>query len=98
MSPYGGIKTALGAVKLAAKHIVKVETDIAERDGAIYFATFQCPYCAGVKSERPFCLTAVGAFEALTLWTNKEQWRVREIRCIACGDDACVFELMPMVV
>lgn len=93
LPPNGRVKATLNAVKFAAKHIVGVETDVQEREGVIYFAVFQCPYCAGVQADKPFCLTAVGAIEAVTLWATGERWRVREVSCLATGSSACVFQI-----
>ncbi|MBT3240288.1 MAG: hypothetical protein HON98_11700 [Chloroflexi bacterium] len=95
MAPAARIKTTLNVVKLAAKHIVHVESEVKEDQDKIYFAAFQCPYCAGVHADQSYCLTAVGAIEAVTKWATGDIWNVKEISCLAMGNKACVFEISP---
>lgn len=95
MSPAARIKTVLNVVKLAAKHIGHVETDVREENGLVYFAAFQCPFCAGTHGEETICFAATGAIEAVSKWATGETWKVNEISCMSMGKQACVFRISP---
>jgi len=54
----------------------------------------RCPVCWQRSSERPCCHLAVGLLQESLDWvSNGRQFRVREIECIAMGNDACVIAI-----
>jgi bacteriochlorophyll 4-vinyl reductase len=63
-----------------------------ERDQ--YVVTFNdCLYCAGMRPLEPICYTIVGTLEAVLQWGTGRDFNVREVKCAAHGEAACVFEI-----
>ncbi len=59
-----------------------------------YFVTFNdCLYCAGAHPTEPICYGIVGTLEAVLKWGTGRDFSVREVKCSARGDAACVFEI-----
>jgi bacteriochlorophyll 4-vinyl reductase len=59
-----------------------------------YFVTFNdCLYCAGAHPAEPICYPIVGTLEAVLKWGTGRDFAVREVKCSARGDAACVFEI-----
>ena len=52
-----------------------------------------CLYCAGVHPTEPICYSIVGTLEAVLKWGTGRDFAVREVKCSARGDAACVFEI-----
>ena len=95
MTPANRIKAVLKVVKLAAKHIGHVDVDVREQNGIVYFAAFQCPFCAGIHGDQAYCFAAAGAIESVSKWATGEIWKVNEVGCMAMGNKACVFRISP---
>ncbi len=59
-----------------------------------YILTFNdCLYCAGAHPTEPICYSVVGTLEAVLKWGTGRDFAVREVKCSARGDAACVFEI-----
>jgi predicted hydrocarbon binding protein len=59
-----------------------------------YVLTFNdCLYCAGMHPIEPICFTVVGILETTLKWGAGRDFTVREVKCHAHGDAACVFEI-----
>ena len=59
-----------------------------------YTITFRdCLQCASLHPAEPICFTIVGVFETTLKWGTGRDFAVREVRCRARGDEACVFEI-----
>ena len=59
-----------------------------------YVLTFNdCLYCTGVHPVEPICYSIVGTLEAVLKWGTGRDFTVREVKCSARGDAACVFEI-----
>ena len=59
-----------------------------------YVLTFNdCLYCTGVHPVEPICYSIVGTLEAVLKWGTGRDFAVREVKCSARGDAACVFEI-----
>jgi bacteriochlorophyll 4-vinyl reductase len=59
-----------------------------------YVLTFNdCLYCAGLPPTEPICYAIVGTLEAVLKWGTGRDFAVREVKCSARGDTACVFEI-----
>ena len=59
-----------------------------------YALTFQdCLYCAGLQPAEAICYPIVGTIEAVLKWGTGRDFMVREVKCSARGDQACVFEI-----
>ena len=59
-----------------------------------YILTFNdCLYCVGVHPAEPICYSIVGTLEAVLKWGTGRDFAVREVKCSARGDAACVFEI-----
>lgn len=58
------------------------------------FTIEHCPACWGRKTESPVCYSFLGLLEEGLRWVSGGQYfSVEEVRCIAAGDDACVFQV-----
>lgn len=70
--------------------VVRVE----EGDDAFYWHIERCPVCWGRHSDKPCCHVATGLLlESLHWVSGGKTFHVREITCIACGDERCTFEI-----
>ena len=59
-----------------------------------YVLTFNdCLYCANMHPAEAICYTVVGTLEAVLKWGTGRDFTVREVKCAARGDAACVFEI-----
>jgi bacteriochlorophyll 4-vinyl reductase len=59
-----------------------------------YFVTFNdCLYCANAHPAEPICYSIVGTLETVLKWGTGRDFAVREVKCSARGDAACVFEI-----
>ncbi len=59
-----------------------------------YLFTFRdCLYCYRLRPSEPVCYAIVGTIEAVLHWGTGHDFVVRETACIACGANACVFEI-----
>ncbi len=59
-----------------------------------YVLTFNdCLYCANMHPTEPICYTIVGTLETVLKWGTGRDFTVREVKCAARGDAACVFEI-----
>ena len=59
-----------------------------------YVLTFNdCLYCAGMHSAEPICYAIVGTLETVLKWGTGRDFTVREVKCHAQGNEACVFEI-----
>ena len=86
------LKTVLKAVSVAAKQIAGVDTEVSDgENGSLVFKTHQCPYCSGVQTHSPFCLTAVGALDEVGHWATDQRWSTVETECRANGAETCTF-------
>ncbi len=57
-----------------------------------YVLTFNdCLYCASMHPTEPICYTVVGTLETVLKWGTGRDFTVREVKCAARGDAACVF-------
>ena len=55
---------------------------------------FDCLMCAGVTSRKPYCSHYAGSLQFITDWAyGKGAYLVRETKCMAMGDDTCLFEI-----
>ena len=52
-----------------------------------------CLYCAGMHPAEPICYAVVGTLETILKWGTGRDFAVREVKCSARGDAACVFEI-----
>ena len=59
-----------------------------------YVLTFNdCLYCANMHPTEPICFAVVGILETVLKWGTGRDFTVREVKCHARGDAACVFEI-----
>jgi predicted hydrocarbon binding protein len=57
---------------------------------------FDCLTCKGVKSKTPCCAQYAGGLQFLADWTyGKGVFAVVEAKCMAKGDETCLFVLQP---
>ncbi len=43
------------------------------------------------RKEKPCCFVTVGFLSEAVRWATKQNVQVREVSCIACGDETCTF-------
>lgn len=89
-------RTDLGLRALV--HVLNHFTDQTTRltlEGATYqLACEYCPFAYGRVSDKPVCHTMVGMIQECLRWaSNGYEFYVREVACLACGDDECVFRI-----
>lgn len=96
LPPGRRVQTVLQAVATAAQRLVGVKAEVQSQADGLHFIAHQCPYCAGVQADHPFCQVAVGALEEVTRWATDRAHRVREVRCMAQGDLVCEFVIEPL--
>ncbi len=59
-----------------------------------YRITFRdCLYCHDLHPTETACYSVVGTLEAILHWGTGREFLVRETQCMACGAEACVFEI-----
>jgi bacteriochlorophyll 4-vinyl reductase len=59
-----------------------------------YVVAFKdCLYCAGMHPAEPICFPIIGTLETVLSWGTGRDFTVREVKCAARGDAACVFEI-----
>jgi len=57
---------------------------------------YNCPECAGLSSEKPYCYFLVGFTKGIVKRLCNLDVEVKETRCIAVGDDFCEFKVTPV--
>jgi len=63
-------------------------------NGLSAFDAFDCIFCEGIKSQKPYCSHFSGALQFLVDWSmGRGRFLVRETKCIATGGETCYFEL-----
>jgi predicted hydrocarbon binding protein len=67
---------------------------VAGSNGFPAFDVFNCLLCVGVTSKKPYCSHYAGSLQFITDWVyGKGAYLVRETKCMAMGDDTCLFEI-----
>lgn len=67
---------------------------IQEDDSYWYWIIETCPMCWERKAEEPVCHLGVGVLNAASFWaTGGKRFRIAETKCIAMGDDVCVYTI-----
>ena len=65
-----------------------------DKNGMPAFDSFNCTACSGVTSTRPYCSQYAGAVQFLADWSfGKGKYMAKETKCMAMGDETCLFEL-----
>jgi predicted hydrocarbon binding protein len=65
---------------------------IKESNSYWYWIIERCPYCWGRTSNEPVCHLGLGILRAAVNWaTGGKQYRIAETKCIAMGDQGCVY-------
>ena len=58
------------------------------------FDVFDCLMCSGIESRKPYCSQYAGALLFFADWVfGKGIYIVKETKCMAMGDDTCLFEM-----
>ncbi len=89
------VRTVLNAVmnEADAARGEALHTLVDKRDR--YILTFgDCLYCAGMHPAEPICYPVIGTLEAVLKCGTGRDFTVREVKCSARGDAACVFEVV----
>ena len=69
---------------------VRVEQD----EERIYWRIERCPVCWARRTSSSCCHLAIGVLEEALYWaSNGRNFKIEEIACTACGDDACVIAI-----
>jgi divinyl protochlorophyllide a 8-vinyl-reductase len=63
-------------------------------DKTLHISIGDCVECRGVQASAPVCSYYSGAFEHLLRTLIAPSATVREIACIACGSEYCMFQVM----
>jgi predicted hydrocarbon binding protein len=67
---------------------------IQEDDSYWYWIIETCPMCWEREADEPVCHLGVGVLNAASFWaTGGKRFRIAETKCIAMGDDVCVYTI-----
>jgi predicted hydrocarbon binding protein len=67
---------------------------IEENDAHWYWVIETCPMCWERKADEPVCHLGIGVLNAASFWaTGGKRFRIAETKCIAMGDDVCVYTI-----
>ncbi len=92
----GNVKLKVG-LRAMAETFTKFsdQTTSVEEEGDYFIYTItQCPVCWGRKSDKPICYGAIGILQEGLRWVSGgKDFQVEEIKCVACGDEACVLRI-----
>lgn len=79
---YGLLKTAINRGNV-----------IPQAGGLPAFDVPDCLICSGATSAKPYCSNYAGSLQFIADWVyGKGVYLVRETKCMARGDDTCLFE------
>jgi bacteriochlorophyll 4-vinyl reductase len=70
----------------------RIEVKVAP--GCIAYIAHSCSICHGRQSDKPLCYLYLGTLSAAVRWATGQDYPVRETECIACGAEACRFEVV----
>jgi len=64
-------------------------------NGLAEFDVFDCELCTGRQEIKPLCTVVEGLMQCVSDWAfGKNIYRVKEVLCIAKGDDTCYYKLV----
>jgi hypothetical protein len=67
---------------------------IGEDESHWYWIIERCPMCWGRTANEPICHLGIGVLRAASFWaTGGKKFRIAETKCIAMGDDVCIYSL-----
>jgi hypothetical protein len=88
------LKLGFPAMSRVFQYLCDHRCETEEEQEAYIFSVQRCPVCWGRKAEKPVCYTLLGLLEESLRWVSGGQYfYVEEVKCIATGDDACVFRV-----
>ncbi|MBN1573625.1 MAG: 4-vinyl reductase [Deltaproteobacteria bacterium] len=77
---------------------MNTEVWIEEDDDAVYYCDKSATHCFNRTSILPVCFVTVGFLLGLVEWaTGKNDWRVKETRCMALGEEYCAYRVSKRV-
>ncbi len=70
--------------------VVRVEEDA----DYWYWVIERCPMCWERRANEPVCYLGIGVLNAASRWaTGGKRFRIAETKCVAMGDEACVYTI-----
>jgi len=87
------LRIGLPAMARIFSEISDQKTTVKEEDDRFVYTIHRCPVCWGrTDSDKPVCFIAVGLLQEGLKWlSGGKEFRVRESKCVAMGDDVCEF-------
>ncbi|MEA3352077.1 MAG: 4-vinyl reductase [Chloroflexota bacterium] len=94
----------VGSVKMRAKiglqffskffnavsdQVVRIDDD----DNYWYWIIERCPMCWGREAQEPVCHLGIGVLKAASKWATEREFRIQEIKCVAMGDENCIYAM-----
>jgi predicted hydrocarbon binding protein len=67
--------------------VVRIDED----DTYWYWIIERCPMCWERTAGEPVCHLGVGVLRAASRWATDKNFRIQETKCVAMGDEACVY-------
>ncbi|HID62347.1 MAG TPA: 4-vinyl reductase [Anaerolineae bacterium] len=87
------MKIVLASLAKAATKDVNQPTDIEEHDDHFLFVVSECPCRWRGKKDKPVCFVTVGVLHGALRWATGKNFKIKEVSCIAMGDDACRYRI-----
>jgi predicted hydrocarbon binding protein len=86
------VKVGLKAMAETFSKFSDQHSEVEEAEEHFIYTIHKCPVCWGRTSEKPICYGAVGILQEGLRWVSGgKDFKVEEIKCIASGDNKCIF-------
>jgi predicted hydrocarbon binding protein len=86
------LKIGIPAMAKIFTQVSDQKSTVEEKDEHFEYIIHKCPNCWGRKADKPACHVAVGLLQEGLRWVSGgHEFRVSETKCIAMGNEACVF-------
>jgi hypothetical protein len=88
------LKLGLNAVARIFTQTSDQESTLEDYPGHFVFQVNPCPVCWGRTAREPICFFTVGLLQEAMFWLSSGQsFQVRELFCIAAGNEKCAFQI-----
>lgn len=85
------LKLGIPAMAKVFSSVSDQKSTVTETDSEFIYAMKPCPVCWGRQSDKPMCFAGVGLLQEGLKWVSGgHEFKVTEIKCVGCGDEACV--------
>jgi predicted hydrocarbon binding protein len=86
------LKVGLNAMADTFNSFTDQRVNLVERNAQFVYVIQRCPVCWQRRHDEPCCHAAVGLLQETVSWiSNGKSFNIREVSCIASGDESCRF-------